>query len=436
MPDTRVNTSAAAALAEAKERYAARHRESASLHEAACRSLPGGNTRSVLFFDPFPVMFARGAGCRLWDVDGNEYIDFLGEYTAGLYGHSHPVIQERLRRVLDDGLNFGGHTALEGKLASLVCARFPSIELVRFTNSGTEANLMALTAARAATKREAILVFEGAYHGGVLNFGAGIAAINVPFPIVTAPYNDLAATRRTVEAEKDRLAAIILEPMQGGAGCIPAELDFLRGLRELASRHGIVLIFDEVMTSRLAPGGLQEATGVIPDMTTLGKYIGGGMSFGAFGGKEAIMSLFDPRKPNFLPHAGTFNNNVMTMAAGLAGLSEVYTPAAAKALNEMGETLRSRLNDIAQKHEANVQFTGRGSMMNIHFTRHPIRRKADVKHVDPDLAGLFFFDLLERGLYVARRGMLNLSLPIGKTETDALAAAFEEFVTVRGNLLR
>lgn len=436
MRDDGVNTSSAAALAEAKERYAVRNHESARLYDEACKSLPGGNTRSVLFFDPFPLMFARGNGCRLWDIDGHEYIDYLGEYTAGLYGHSHPVIQGTLRQVLDDGLNFGGHTALEGKLAALVCSRFPSIELVRFTNSGTEANLMALTAARAATKREAILVFESAYHGGVLNFAAGTNAINVPFPFVTAPYNDLAATRAIVEQHKDRLAAIILEPMQGGAGCIPADVEFLKGLRELASAHGIVLIFDEVMTSRLSSGGLQLATGVTPDMTTLGKYIGGGMSFGAFGGKEEIMSLFDPRKPNFLPHAGTFNNNVLTMAAGIAGLSKVYTKEAAQALNERGEALRRRLNKIAQQADTSVQFTGRGSMMNIHFVKGPVRSVNDIKQTNQDLRGLFFFDLLERGLYVARRGMINLSLPIGDAETDAMVAAFEEFVTVRGNLLR
>jgi glutamate-1-semialdehyde 2,1-aminomutase len=436
MPDVRMNTSSAAALGEAKERYAARQRKSSQVYDEACKSLPGGNTRTVLYFDPFPLMFQRGAGCRLWDVDGHEYIDFLGEYTAGLYGHSHPVIQSALRKILDDGLKFGGHTALEGKLAALVCARFPSIDLVRFTNSGTEANLMAINTARAATKREAILVFEGGYHGSVLNVGAGVPVINAPYKLVTAPYNDLAATREIVEARKGELAAILLEPMQGGAGCIPADVEFLKGLRALADAHGIVLIFDEVMTSRLSPGGLQQATGITPDMTTLGKYIGGGMSFGAFGGKEALMAQFDPRKPNYLPHAGTFNNNVMTMSAGIAGLTEIYTPAAADALNKTGETLRARLNAIAQKHAVKVQFTGRGSMMNIHFTTAPVRSVRDAKDADPDLRGLFFFDMVERGLWLARRGMINLSLPIGAAECDALAAAFEEFVTVRGNLLR
>jgi len=436
MPDVRMNTSSAAALAEVKERYAARQPESARVYDDACKSLPGGNTRTVLYYDPFPLMFQRGAGCRLWDVDGHEYVDFLGEYTAGLYGHSHPVIQETLRKILDDGLNFGGHTALEGKLAALICARFPSIDLVRFTNSGTEANLMAINTARAATKREEILVFEGGYHGGVLNIAAGVPAINAPYKFVMAPYNDLAATRDIVAAHKDLLAAILLEPMQGGGGCIPATVEFLKGLRALADANDIVLIFDEVMTSRLSPGGLQEATGVTPDMTTLGKYIGGGMIFGAFGGKAALMSLFDPRKPNYLPHAGTFNNNVLTMSAGIAGLTKIYTAEAAKALNALGDGLRTRLNDIAERHKVKVRFTGRGSMMNIHFTTAPIRSVRDAKDADPDLRGLFFFDMVERGIWVARRGMINLSLPIGEAETDALVAAFEEFVTVRGNLLR
>jgi len=171
-------------------------------------------------------------------------------------------------------------------------------------------------------------------------------------------------------------------------------------------------------------------------MTTLGKYIGGGMSFGAFGGKQAIMALFDPRQPNFLPHAGTFNNNVLTMSAGIAGLSKIYTPEAAHALNERGDILRRRLNEIAQQADTTIQFTGRGSMMNIHFTRAPIRSAEDIKHTNQDLRGLFFFDLLERGIYVARRGMMNLSMPLGEPEVAAMVAAFEEFVTVRRTLLR
>src|SRR5216683_3256418 len=284
-----------AALAEAEEQYRAQNPKSLAQHRAACAAMPGGNTRSAIHVDPFPVTMVRGEGARLWDLDGHEYADFLSEFTAGIYGHSHPVIHRAIAAALEGGLNFGAHNEAEARFAAAICARFPSIDLVRFTNSGTEANLMTVNTARAATKREEILVFEGGYHGGVLNIAAGVPAINAPYKFVMAPYNDLAATRDIVAAHKDLLAAILLEPMQGGGGCIPATVEFLKGLRALADANDIVLIFDEVMTSRLSPGGLQEATGVTPDMTTLGKYIGGGMSFGAFGGKAALMSLFDPR---------------------------------------------------------------------------------------------------------------------------------------------
>jgi glutamate-1-semialdehyde 2,1-aminomutase len=206
-------------------------------------------------------------------------------------------------------------------------------------------------------------------------------------------------------------------------------------LREETWSHGITLIFDEVMTSRLSPGGLQAKLGVIPDMTTLGKYIGGGMSFGAFGGKREIMELFDPTKPDSLPHAGTFNNNVLTMSAGLTGLTEVYTPDAARALNARGDTLRERLNALCRAHDAPVQFTGIGSMFAVHFTRDPVRSPADAAKGDPKLKELFFFDMLTQGIWMARRGMFTLCLPIGDAECDKLAAAVEEFLSSRRSLL-
>jgi glutamate-1-semialdehyde 2,1-aminomutase len=223
--------------------------------------------------------------------------------------------------------------------------------------------------------------------------------------------------------------------MLGGGGCIPAELSFLQMLRDAATRHSAVLIFDEVMTSRLAPGGLQERHGILPDMTTLGKYIGGGMSFGAFGGKTEIMEIFDPRRPDALPHAGTFNNNVLTMAAGLAGMTEVYTAEAARGLNARGDALRQWLNALCQRHEAPMQFTGIGSMMTVHMTDAPIRSPRETAQIDPRRKELFFFDMLAAGVWTARRGMINLSLPIGDNECDTLAAAVEEFITERGSLL-
>jgi glutamate-1-semialdehyde 2,1-aminomutase len=422
------------ALIQARADFVAGNPKSRARHEEALAVMPGGNTRTVLFHDPFPLGVARGEGCYLWDLDGHRYIDFLGEYTAGIYGHSHPAIRAAIERALDGGINYGGHNLMEAKLAQAVCERFPSLELVRFTNSGTEANLMAVAAARVFTGRNKIMVFDGAYHGGVFTFSGGGSPINAPYEFIVAPYNDGAKTLALIERYGADLSAILIEPMLGGGGCIPADRAFLQMLRDAATRHRAVLIFDEVMTSRLSPGGLQELHGILPDMTTLGKYIGGGMSFGAFGGKAEIMVMFDPRRPNALPHAGTFNNNVLTMSAGVAGLTQVYTPEAARTLNARGDALRQRLNDLCHRHEVAMQFTGIGSMMTVHMTDAPIRSPADAARGDQKLKELFFFDLLAAGIWLARRGMINLSLPIGDTECDALVLAIERFMTTRAGL--
>ena len=424
------------ALAQAVADFTARNPLSLARQTAATAVMPGGNTRTVLYYSPFPLGVARAEGCYLWDLDGHRYVDFLGEYTAGIYGHSHPVIRAALEKALAEGLNFGGPNTMEVQLAQAVCARFPSIEKVRFTNSGTEANLMALTAARAFTGREKIMVFGGGYHGGVLYFSGGTSSpVNAPYDFVIAPYNDLAGTAALIEEHGSELAAIILEPMLGGGGCIPADRDFLAMLREKATEHAAILIFDEVMTSRLASGGLQERHGILPDLTTLGKYIGGGMSFGAFGGRAELMDQFDPSQPNALPHAGTFNNNVLTMSAGLAGLTQVYTPGAAMALNARGDALRMRLNDLCQRHEVPMQFTGLGSMLSVHLTDAPIHSPADAAQGNSPLRDLLFFDLLQAGIWIARRGMINLSLPIGDAEEAQLVDAVAGFIGQRGALL-
>jgi glutamate-1-semialdehyde 2,1-aminomutase len=207
-------------------------------------------------------------------------------------------------------------------------------------------------------------------------------------------------------------------------------------VRAETKARGITLIFDEVMTSRLSPGGLQQKLGVIPDMTTLGKYIGGGMSFGAFGGRRDIMELFDPTKPDALPHAGTFNNNVLTMAAGVAGYGEVYTPAAAEALNARGEAIRARLNEVCTRHQVAFQFSGIGSMMTAHATRRPIRSAADIATSNQDAKELFFLDMSAAGIWIARRGFVALNIMIGDSEADSFVAAVEEFVAARKALLQ
>jgi glutamate-1-semialdehyde 2,1-aminomutase len=423
-----------AALAEAVELYRTRNPLSLARHQEACAAMPGGNTRTVIHVDPFPLAIRHGEGARLVDLDGHEYVDFLSEFTAGIYGHSHPLIRAAIAEALAEGLNFGAHNTIEARFAAAICARFPGIELVRFTNSGTEANLMALVAARAITGRPKILVCDGAYHGGVFYFRDGGSPINAPFDYLIGRYNDIAAVRELALPYRNDLAAILVEPMIGSGGCIPAEREFLAGLRALASETGALLIFDEVMTSRLAPGGLQEAHGILPDLTTLGKYVGGGMSFGAFGGRADLMARFDPRRPDAFPHAGTFNNNVLTMQAGLVGLGHVYTPERARALNAMGERLRERLNGVARRRDLTMQFTGLGSMMAVHMTRAPIREPADTARGHAKLRDLFYFDMLARGVWIAKRGMIALSIALDDTDCDRLVAAVEDFAETRAPL--
>ncbi len=425
MGQTLANTSAAALLAEARERFVAANPGSLAAHVEATAVMPGGNTRTVLFHTPFPLTMARGEGCRLWDADGHEYIDLLGEYTAGLYGHSNPVIRAAIDTALDGGWNLGGHGVMEARLAALICQRFPSIDLVRFTNSGTEANLMALATATAVTGRRSVLVFENGYHGGVLYFIGGGIPINVPHRWVIGRYNDTQAASALIDAHGADLAAILVEPMQGSGGCIPGDPAFLQALRDGADRTGAVLIFDEVMTSRMSAGGQQARLGITPDMTTLGKYIGGGMSFGAFGGSRAIMDRYDPRQPGAIPHAGTFNNNVLTMAAGYAGLTRLFTPEVAEALFTRGEALRDRLNRASQ---GAMHWTGTGSLMCAHFGG----------PFDPNDAArreLFFLDMLDRGFYLARRGMIALSLEVGEAELTRFETAIQDFTQTHSNIL-
>jgi len=428
------NIDIGAALAEAEALYHARNPKSLAQHRQACAAMPGGNTRSAIHVDPFPLTMARGEGARLWDIDGHEYLDFLSEFTAGIYGHSHPAIRRAIEGALEGGLNFGAHNATEARFAAAICARFPSIELVRFTNSGTEANLMAVSAARAVTGRPKILVFKGGYHGGVFYFRGGGSALNAPFDYLLGEYNDLAAVEALVRPHRSELAAILIEPMQGTTGCIPAERPFLAGLRALADETGALLIFDEVMTSRLAPGGLQEVHGILPNLTTLGKYVGGGMSFGAFGGRVDLMERFDPRRSDAFQHAGTFNNNVLTMNAGLVGLTEIYTPERARALNTFGNRLRERLNAMAQRHGLAIQFTGLGSMLAVHMTEKPIRSQEDAERGNAALRDLFYFDLVARGIWFAKRGMFALSIALDENDCDKLADAVEEFAQTRAPL--
>ncbi|MBI2254978.1 MAG: aminotransferase class III-fold pyridoxal phosphate-dependent enzyme [Proteobacteria bacterium] len=434
-----MNVSLDAALAEAEGRYTAANPASLARHEGARYAMPGGNTRTVLHYSPFPLAWSKGEGATLTDLDGHSYTDYLGEYSAGLYGHSNPKIQAALKKAIEDGTVLGGPNVYEAELAGLLKSRFPSLQSLRFCNSGTEANVFALMTAQAHTGRRKVMVFDGGYHGGVLYFGHGGIPINLPLDWVIAPYNDVEGTLDLIRKHGTELAAILVEPMLGSGGCLPARRDFLSALRQAASELDIILIFDEVMTSRLSSGGLQAALGVTPDMTTLGKYLGGGSSFGAFGGRTDIMGHYDPEKPGYWPHAGTFNNNVLSMAAGLTGLRDIYTPEAAMALNAKGDRLRDGLNALGEKHGVPLISTGCGSFIGIHFTKEivdrPVHEDADEEARQSKLHKLMHLDFIAAGLFFARRGYMALSLALTDSDIDRFVAQAEEFVSARRPLL-
>ncbi|TGJ84500.1 hypothetical protein E0Z10_g4271 [Xylaria hypoxylon] len=453
------------AYSEAEARYVAANSASRAAHETATASLPGGNTRSVLHWEPYPLYIISAEGYTLRDADGHTYVDLLGEYSAGIYGHSHPVLLAAITETAQRGLSYGGPHAAEARLAMLIKDRFRSIERVRFTNSGTEANLMALAAAKAFTGRYRgkIIVFDGAYHGGVLLFPLGckdiwgakeeaeraskykvLRALNAPHDFLVATYNDIASVDALIESVPgclDNIAAILLEPMLGSGGGVCATPEFLSHLRHRADELGALLIFDEVMTSRMyAGGGIQSELDVRPDLTTLGKYIGGGMSFGAFGGREDVMALFDPRAPGALPHAGTFNNNVLTMNVGATGLERVFTPEKARELHDLGDEVRDRINglgdDAPGPGKKRLRVLGCGSILVFHFTGTSIENiasPADWKaDEDPRLLDLFHLEMLHEGFYLARRGYVALNLALleqdGRGELDRFVNAVQRFV--------
>lgn len=437
------NQELASVLQDAEARYMGANPKSFKLNVEAQANLPGGNTRTTVHYSPFPLYIASGSGSRLTDVDGHSYIDFVNEYTAGVYGHSNPVIAEAIVQTLAKGLNFGAPTEHEVKLSSELRKRFPAMELLRFCNSGTEANLLAIATARAVSGKDAVMIFNGAYHGSIFYFSHGPSPLNVPFPVITSTFNDPEKAAVDIATHATRLAAVIVEPMQGGAGALPASPAFITALREATEKHGVLLIFDEVMTSRTHFGGLQAHFGVKPDLVTLGKYIAGGLTIGAFGGRADIMRRFDPSKPESFPHGGTFNNNVLAMAAGYAALTKVLTREASDRMNALGDRMRAKLNGLASKHGLPMVATGIGSIFGIHFHEGKLRNIDDLDKGEAgresgiaDLKKLFHLDMFESGIYIARRIMGNLSVETTEAETDRFVAAVDEFLASRKGLFQ
>ncbi|KAJ5884945.1 acetylornithine aminotransferase [Penicillium taxi] len=398
--------------------YEATHPLSKNHFERAQKVLPAGSTRSVLVSRPFPLIVESADGTSFTTIDGVTFEDFVSDYSAAIYGHSHPVIRDAVQNALASGFSLGGITQKEAQLAEIVTERIPSIEKVRFCNSGTEANTFALATAMAYTKRKKILVFENGYHGGTLSFGSKHETnpMNLPHDFIFAKYNDIPTTKALLSND---LAAILVEPMQAAGGMHPASREFLAYLREVATATGAVLIFDEVVTSRLHYHGLQGYWGIIPDMTTLGKYIGGGFPFGAFGGSSQIMDLFDSPDPSVaLHHSGTFNNNIFTMSAAVAA-SNLITEAELQRLNRMGDRFREQgIELIRASGFPSMELTGYGSAVGIHFS-------------GPDAAVLgdcFYFFLLAKRISVGRRGFVSMNLIHTEASVDRLLGAVKGFL--------
>lgn len=410
-----------------RSRYASARPKSAGWFDRAARVMPGANTRSVLHFDPFPFRVERAEGKHLWDVDGHLYVDMLGNYTAGLLGHSPAPILAAAQEALAGGWALGAVHEDEVRLGELLVDRFPSLEQVRFTNSGTEANLMALAVATHHTGRSKILVFRNGYHGGVLTFGRDDDPVNVPHDWLLCDFNDAAAVDEIVAGHATEIACVLVEPMQGSGGCIPADDEFLRSLRRHCDESGALLVFDEVMTSRFSSGGAQQLLGITPDLTTLGKYLAGGLTFGAFGGRADVMAHFDPRQGGQLGHAGTFNNNVASMAAGVAALTEVLTDEVLADTHQRGERLRREMNSTFAAAGLPMSATGTGSLMNVHGTAGPITTAKDLAAADDRLKELLFFHCVDAGFYFARRGFIALSIEITDADVDAFIEVLARF---------
>ena len=417
-----------AALADAEARYIAANPKSRARHDAARASLPGGNTRSVMWYHPFPVTLVAGSGARVQDIDGHNYVDFVSEYSAGLYGHTDAAIQAAMIEAVRSGVALGGPNRFEAALGGELVSRFPALDRVRFTNSGTEANIMAISTARAVTGRPTVVAMREGYHGGVLTFAHGGSVLNLPFPWLMADFNDVEGTEALLRAHADDIACVILEQMLGGGGCIRASDAYLQMLRRVTAEIGALLIFDEVMTSRLHVGGMQSITGVTPDLMTLGKYIGGGASFGAFGGRADLMDRFDPETPGAFSHGGTFNNNILSMAAGYAGLTKVLTPEASARFNALGDRLRLAMQDRIDAHGVAAEMTGQGSLFNLHFLPKGSVQPATVESADPRPGKLWHLEMMLVGQYVAPRGMIAMSLPHADADVDGFTTAFDRFL--------
>ncbi len=391
--------------------------KSQEIFAAAQNLMPGGVSSPVRAFKSVggqPIVFDHVKGAYIWDIDGNQYIDYVGTWGPAICGHAHPEVIGALHEALEKGTSFGAPCVLENVLAEMVIDAVPSVEMVRFVNSGTEACMAVLRLMRAFTGREKVIKFEGCYHGHADMFlvkaGSGVATLGLPDSpgvpksatsnTLTAPFNDLEAVKALFEENRDEIAGVILEPVVGNAGFIPPDAGFLEGLRELTHEHGALLVFDEVMTGfRIAYGGAQEKFGITPDLTTLGKVIGGGLPVGAYGGRRDIMSMVAPAGPMY--QAGTLSGNPLAMTAGIKTLELLQKPGTYEYLERITNKLAGGLLQIAKETGHAACGGSISAMFGLFFTGGPVHNYEDAKKSDLSKFARFHRGMLERGIYLA-----------------------------------
>ena len=421
---------------------------SKALHGRARASLPGGNTRTTVYMKPYPIYAARGQGCRVFDADGVARIDCINNFTSLIHGHAHPTLIDAATRQIALGTAFGLPTESEIDLAELLCMRLAAVEQIRFANSGTEAVMMALKAARAFTGRPKIAKCEGAYHGSYdyaevsldptpaswghnapvsVAYAKGTPA-NVLADVVTIPFNDIDAAVSLIREHGRDLAGVLVDPMPNRAGLVPADHAYLAALREATHEVGALLIFDEVITFRLGYHGAQGIWDIAPDLTALGKIVGGGFPVGAIGGRAEVMAVFDPSegKPA-LPHGGTFSANPVTMRAGLAAMKLLDVAAFAR-LDAIGERMRAGIDAAFRRHRVPGHAVGLGSLLKIHFSDRKIRdyRSAYMNAEEAKRQEKFNLALLNRGVLAASYGLMALSTPMTDADIEEILGAVSD----------
>jgi glutamate-1-semialdehyde 2,1-aminomutase len=432
----------------AKERIVAEFRRrtprSAELHREASTLLPGGINRNIVHLDPYPVFVRAAQGAFVVDEDGNRYLDCIGNYTAMAIGHSHAAVIAAVEEQVKLGTAWAAASACEAKLAAMIAQRMPSVERIRFTASGTEATMMAIRAARAHTGRSLVAKIEGGYHGlhdyavismapaldsaGPATAPHSVAPAGIPKgvaeSVIVLPFNDLAAARNILVPHAADLACILLEPIPGVAGVLAPEASYLKGLRALAAELGCLLVFDEVISFRVAYGGAQEMYGVKADLTTLGKIIGGGFPIGAVGGRADVMEVFAPGPSGAkVVLSGTFHANPVALAAGMATLT-AFDRAAIAALNRQAASVFEEIRALLRQHNMSAQLNAVGSLFNLHLRPEPVRNYRDAQQGSKEFLKYLYLALLNEGVMLSPRGMGALSTAMSEKETGFFLNAF------------